>query len=227
MKINILSKTSEAFHDREEAGRLLGIALRDLRGAQTVVLGIPRGGVIVAREAAGLLKAELDIVLSRKLGAPRNPELAIGAISESGKVFLEDSIVSSVGANAAYVEEEARRQSAEIKRRAEMFRKVLPKTALGDKTVIIVDDGLATGATMQASLWAARQERPGKLIAAIPVASSEAIDRIADYSDEVVCLRLPDLFGAVGQFYIEFGQTTDGEVVEILKEEFTNRKGRV
>ena len=227
MKINILSKSDEAFHDREEAGRLLGVALQYLHGAQTVVLGIPRGGVVVAREASSLLKAELDIVLSRKLGAPHNPELAVGAISESGKIFLEDSIASSVGANAAYVKVEARRQLAEIKRRAEMFRKVLPKSALERKTVIIVDDGLATGATMQASLWAARQEKPAKLIAAIPVASSEAIDRIADYGDEVVCLRLPDFFGAVGQFYVEFGQTTDEEVIEILKEEFTNRKRRV
>lgn len=226
-KIKILSNSDETFHDRKEAGRLLGAALGGLKGAQVVVLGIPRGGVVVAKEVSSLLKASLDIVLSRKLGAPRNPELAIGAISEAGKIFLDDSIVVHTGADKEYIDKEAGHQLYEIKRRTEIFRKALPKTPLERKTVIIVDDGLATGATMQASLWTARQEKPSKLIAAVPVASSEAIERIAGYCDEVICLRLPDFFGAVGQFYINFGQTTDEEVISILKDEFTKCTKRV
>ena len=226
-KITILSDSGQAFHDRKEAGRLLGAALRDTASANTVVLGIPRGGVVIAREVAHLLKADLDIVLSRKLGAPYNPELAVGAINENGKIFLDDSIVSNTRADEAYIEKEAKHQSEEINRRAKIFRKILAKTSLEGKTVIIVDDGLATGATMQASLWAARQEKPSRLVAAVPVASREAIDRIADYCDEAICLRQPDFFGAVGQFYINFDQTTDEEVMKMLKEEFTRRTKRV
>ena len=225
-----MSRSDEAFRDRKEAGRLLGEALHSLHLPQSipaVVLGIPRGGVVVAKEAADILKASLDIVLSRKLGAPHNPELAIGAISEAGKVFLDQSIVSSTGADKKYIEEEAKRQSAEIVRRSKIFRKILLKTPLGQKAVIIVDDGLATGATMQASLWAARQEKPERLICACPVASREAVERITGYCDEVVCLRLPDFFGAVGQFYSDFGQTTDEEVAGILKEEFTKQMRHV
>ena len=222
-KITILSDSGKVFHDRKEAGSLLGAALANLAGARTVVLGIPRGGVIVAREVALSLKAALDIVLSRKLGAPHNPELAIGAISEDGRTFLDDSIISHTGANKTYIDKESGRQLNEIRRREKIFRRILPKTSLEGKTVIIVDDGLATGATMQASLWAARQEKLSRLIAAVPVASGEAIDRIAVHCDEVVCLRCPDLFEAVGQFYTNFDQTSDEEVMHVLKEEFTKR----
>lgn len=226
-KITVLSKSDEPFRDRSEAGKLLGAALKRFQGRETLVLGIPRGGVVVAREAASLLDSVLDVVLSRKLGSPHNPELAIGAISESGKVFLDESIAGHTGAGKEYVKREAARQFAEIRRRAEIFRKILPKAPSKDKTVIIVDDGLATGATMQASLWAARQEKPALLVAASPVASAEALERIAGYCDEAVSLRLPDLFGAVGQFYTNFDQTSDEEVIDILKEEFAKGKVRM
>ena len=215
--ITIILHSDEPFRNREEAGSLLAGALNGLGGAGTVVLGIPRGGVVVASQLSRILKANLDIVLSHKLGAPHNPELAIGAIGESGKVFLDKSIASLTGSDEAYLEAEAKRQSAEIKRRAEAFRKILPKRELKARTVIITDDGVATGATMQAALWAARQEKPKRLIAACPVASSEAIERIEGYCDEVIVYRLPDFFGAVGQFYRDFGQTTDEEVMAILK----------
>lgn len=217
--ITIILHSDEPFRNREEAGSLLAGALNGLGGAGTVVLGIPRGGVVVASQLSRILKANLDIVLSHKLGAPHNPELAIGAIGESGKVFLDKSIASLTGSDEAYLEAEAKRQSAEIKRRAEAFRKILPKRELKARTVIITDDGVATGATMQAALWAARQEKPKRLIAACPVASSEAIERIEGYCDEVIVYRLPDFFGAVGQFYRDFGQTTDEEVMAILKAE--------
>ena len=223
-KITILARSEKAFRDRKEAGRLLGETLRSVQGKNMVVLGIPRGGLVVAKETAIILGADLDIVLSRKLGAPNNPELAIGAISETGKIFLDDAIAAQVGADEAYVKKEAERQSVEIERRSKIFRKILPKVPIKDRTVIIVDDGLATGATMQAALWAVRQEKPSELIAGIPVASGEAVDKIADYCDEVICLRLPSVFGAVGAFYSNFGQTTDDEVIVILEEESARRR---
>ena len=217
--ITIISHTDEPFKDRKEAGSLLAGALNNFGGAETVILGIPRGGVVVAKELSRMLNAKLDIVLSHKLGAPRNPELAIGAISENGKLFLDDRIASLTGSDEAYLETEAKRQGLEIKRRAEIFRSILPKTDLTGKTVVITDDGVATGATMQAALFTARQEKPERLIAACPVASSEAARRIEGYCDEVIVYRLPDIFNAVGQFYKNFSQTTDEEVMAILKAE--------
>lgn len=217
--ITIISHSDEPFRDRKEAGLLLSEALSDFAGSGTVVLGIPRGGAVVAKELSRALEAKLDIVLSHKLGAPHNPELAIGAISESGELFLDKRIVSLTGSDETYLKAEAKRQALEIKRRAGIFRSILPKIILKNRSVIITDDGLATGATMQAALWAARQEKPKRLIAACPVASSEAAERIESYCDEVVIYRLPDFFGAVGQFYKDFGQTTDEEVMTILKEE--------
>ncbi|MFA5143553.1 MAG: phosphoribosyltransferase family protein [Candidatus Omnitrophota bacterium] len=224
-KITILSDSSAAFRGREEAGRLLGNALRHLGGGSAVVvLGIPRGGVVIGKEVAAILESDLDIALSRKLGAPRNSELAIGAISETNRIFLDKNIAAQTGADETYIKAEAGRQLSEIRRRSGIFRKALPKTILNDKTVIIVDDGLATGATMQASLWAVREEAPARLIAGIPVASAEAVNRIAGSCDEVVCLRVPPFFGAVGEFYVNFEQTTDEAVIAILKEEFSRRR---
>lgn len=205
------------FQDRNHAGRLLGAALQHLKGQRCVVLGIPRGGVVVAKEISGMLDADLDIALSHKLGAPLNPELAIGSVSESGKTFLDDSIISRIGAEKKYIKEETARQLARLKEKVALFRKALPKLSLENRIVIIVDDGIATGATMQASLWSARQEKPKRLIAALPVGSHEAIDKISDYADEVTCLLIPDFFASVGQFYVEFDQTSDEEVLEILK----------
>lgn len=224
-KVSILSRTSAPFRDRDEAGVLLGAALGRFQGDETVVLGIPRGGVIVAAQAARALKAGLDIALSRKLGAPGNPELAIGAISESGEVFLDEAIAAHALASREYIDKETAQQSSEIKRRAGTFRKILPKVSLAGKTVILVDDGLATGATMAASLAAARREAPKRLVAAVPVASAEAIEKIADYCDEVVVLRLPEFFAAVGEFYRDFGQTDDEEVAGLLRREALRRAG--
>ncbi len=223
-RITVLSTAEEVFKDRVEAGRLLGSALKGFGGDNTVVLGIPRGGLVVAKEAAGILKASLDIVLSRKIGAPRNPELAIGAIGETGKAIIDDVLASSTGADADYIKKESEHQASEIRRRAKIFRDALPKSDLKGKTVIITDDGLATGATMQVSLSSIRGEEPARLIAAVPVASGEAVEKIVPYCDEAIVLEVPDFFGAVGQFYDRFEQTTDEEVVEILKKEFARRK---
>ena len=214
----ILSHSSEPFVDRTEAGQKLAHELQDLRGGGTVVLGIPRGGVIIARELTRELDAELDIVLSRKLGAPGNPELAIGAIAEDGKVFRDDRIISALQVPEAYIAAETERQQTEIERRGARFRAVLPRVPLEGRTVIVTDDGLATGATMQAALWAARQERPTRLICAVPVGPTDTVRRLTEYVDELVCLRLPPAFSAVGQFYVHFGQTDDEEVLAILSE---------
>lgn len=219
--LRIISQSPEPFADREEAGLLLGKALSAYAGRATVVLGIPRGGVVVACGVARVLDAELDIVLSRKLGAPGNPEFAIGAISEDGKLFLDEAIKERMGAYddlLGYVEREREKQYAEIAKRITRYRDVQAKLPLKGRVVIVTDDGIATGATMQASLWSARREEPEKLIAAVPVASRDAMERIADAADEAISLKVPPHFQAVGQFYTNFGQTTDEEVMSMLQE---------
>ncbi|HQG31996.1 MAG TPA: phosphoribosyltransferase family protein [Deltaproteobacteria bacterium] len=219
--LRIISRSPEPFTDREEAGLLLGKELTAYSGRNTVVLGIPRGGVVVAWRAACILGSEMDVVLSRKLGAPGNPEFAIGAISEDGKLFLGEAIRERMGDYQdllGYVEREREKQYAEIAKRIARYRDVRPKVPLKGKVVIVTDDGIATGATMQASLWSARREEPEKLIAAAPVASLDAMERIADDADEAIALKVPPYFQAVGQFYTSFGQTTDEEVISILRE---------
>jgi len=215
----ILSHHSAPFQDRVEAGQLLGRELAELRGQRAVVLGIPRGGVIVAREVARALGGDLDIVLSRKLGAPGNPEFAIGAVGEDGRVFVSESTLGWLRLSPGYLDREAERQRAEIARRIQLYRSVRPKVPLEGRPVIVTDDGVATGATMQAALWAARQERPSRLIAALPVGPEEALTRLAEGADELVCLQAPDPFQAVSQFYSFFDQTDDAELVELLREE--------
>lgn len=216
---HVLSDTGEPFHDRVEAGRLLGRELeaRGLRHA--VVLGIPRGGVVVGREVARAINAELDIVIAHKLGAPGNPELAIGAISEDGRLFMDERLASQVGADSAYIEDERDRQLREIARRAQSYRKVRPKVSVRGRPAIVTDDGVATGATAQAALRAVRQEQPELLILALPVGPPETLRRLARDADEVLCLRAPAFFAAVGQFYVVFDQTEDEELLQILKEE--------
>ena len=218
-KVRILSYNEEPFRDRIEAAQLLAEELTKFRGKNVSVLGIPRGGIIVAREIASALDASLDIVLTHKLGAPGNPELAIGAITEDGRIFLNEMLASQVGAQNAYLQEEKARQLAVIKRRGEQYRKVLPRVSLKDNIAIITDDGVATGATMKAALWAARQEHPKVLIAALPVGPADTIRELARDADEVVCLRCPSFFAAIGQFYLDFSQVEDEEVLEILKKE--------
>lgn len=214
-KARIISTDSEPFNDRAEAGRLLAAELSAYKGKGCVVQGIPRGGMVIAMELARLLQADLDIVLSRKLGSPGNPELAIGAVVEGGKLFLHEGMVGL--ADKEYVEKEKARQLAEIERRVAIFRAVHPKVGLVGRIVIITDDGLATGATMQAAAWAIRQEGPKKLIVAVPVAPKDTVMRLAGDADEIVVLRAPLFFAAVSQFYVHFDQVEDEEVLSILK----------
>ncbi|MDZ4231083.1 MAG: phosphoribosyltransferase family protein [Dehalococcoidales bacterium] len=218
-QLRILSYSNEPFADREEAGRLLAAELRQYRGQNAVVLGIPRGGVVVAREVARLLDAELDVVLARKLRTPGHEELAMGSVAENGKLFLNREVVGELGVGEADIQQEKARQLAEIKRRNELIRRIQPRIPLKERIVIVIDDGVATGATTQAAFWAVRSEQPERLIAAIPVGPEDTIRRLARDVDEMLCLRTPPLFAAVGQFYQQFYPVEDEDVLRILKEE--------
>ncbi len=217
-QLRILSLSSAPFKNREEAGKLLAGELIEYRGQKAVVLGIPRGGVTVASEIAKALDTELDIALSHKLGTPGHEELAMGSISEDGTLFLNQELIREWDIGEVYIQQEKTRQMAEIKRRTALIRKVRPKIPLEGRIVIVVDDGVATGATTQAALWAVRMEQPKKMIAAIPVGPEDTIRRLAEDVDEMVCLRMPPLFEAVGQFYEQFHPVEDEEVLRILKD---------
>jgi putative phosphoribosyl transferase len=225
-KIRIISRSGEPFRDRTHAGKLMAVELAEFRGKHPVILGIPRGGIVVAREIARALDGDLDIVLARKLGTPDHEELAMGSLSEGGEMFLNRDVVEDQGISQEEIQYEKNRQMIEIGRRSKVFRQALSKTPLEGRVVIVTDDGVATGATMQAALWAARQEKPGKLVAAIPVASEEAVIRLSADVDKLICLKLPAYFAAVGQFYEEFGQISDEEVRMVMEEEARRRQTR-
>lgn len=213
----ISSRSQEPFMDRYEAGMALGNRLLNSADEFTVVLGIPRGGVIVAREIARILGADLDIVLTRKMGAPDNPELAIGALNEDGQLFLDAGLSMRIGVDEAYIEQEKAYQMSVILQQAGRYRKVRPKIPLVGRTVVITDDGVVTGSTLQASLWAVRKERPERLIVAVPVGSMDALMSLSDDADETIALKVPPVFHSLGRFYVRFDQTTDEEVVEALR----------
>ena len=207
------------FRDRREAGQLLAKELAALRGRKDViVLGVPRGGVVVAYEVAQALGAPLDVYITRKIGAPNNPELAIGAAASDGTLVLDHDLIERIGVPDRYVQEETARQRQEIKRRLAAYRGSRPEADLHGKTVVLVDDGVATGATTLASLRAVKARQPAKLILAVPVGPEDTIQVLASEADEVVCLYTPDLFWAVGAFYSAFDQTTDAEVIQLLQE---------
>jgi putative phosphoribosyl transferase len=221
--LHILSRSGEPFRDRIEAGRSLGYSLKSLRLQKPVVLGIPRGGLIVAREIARMLGGDLDIVLARKLRAPQNSELAIGSVSENGKLFLDESLAATLEISSEYIAEEKEHQMAEIARRMALIRAVMPRTPLAGREVIVTDDGVATGATLQAALWAVGQEKPSRLIAAMPVGPENTVRRLSEDCDEMLVGRVPLYFSAVGQFYVNFDQTDDDEVISILQAEARRR----
>jgi len=216
-KVLIVSRSGEPFRSRQEAGRLLARELATYRGKSPVVLAIPRGGVVVGDELARGLEGELDIILAHKLRTPGESELALGAVSEGGQLFLNEGVVRDLGIEMPAIQQEKNRQLAEIRRRTKMFRAARPRVPLDGRAVIITDDGIATGATAQAAIWVAKLERPGKLVLAVPVASQDALSKLSEEVDELVCLRAPASFFAVGQFYLRFEAVTDEEVVETLK----------
>jgi len=218
-RLRIVSHTSEPFRDRREVGQLLAWELRKLPARTLVVLGIPRGGIIVAQELAKTLDAELDMVLAHKLRTPGHPELAMGSVAENGKIFLNEEVVTELGVAQQYIDQETKEQLIEIKRRARLVRHIRPRVPLKGKTVVVTDDGVATGATTQAAFWAVRQEKPALLVGAIPVGPEDVVNRLAREVDEMVCLRTPPFFSAVGQFYLRFEPIDDAEVLRILREE--------
>jgi putative phosphoribosyl transferase len=216
------------FDDRADAGKQLASRLTQYKDQPNViVLAIPRGGVIVAAEIARALDAPLDVFLAHKLGAPFNSELAIGALTSTGQIWLDEALVAELHLSKAEIEREQERQRREIARRLAVYRSGRPPLDLRNKIVIVVDDGVATGATTVSALLALRQEAPGNLILAIPVGPPETVQRLADMCDQVVVLETPDPFMAVGHFYREFGQTSDEEVIKLLAEDVDPMSGLV
>jgi len=204
------------FRNREEAGRRLGAALLAHRGKDAYVLAIPRGGVVVGAAVAVALGAPLDVVVPRKLRSPYNPELAIGAVAHDGTVYLDPTFSEDV--EETYLREEVGYQRREIARRLAAYRGGETYPVLRGWTVVVVDDGIATGSTMIAALRAVRKMQPRTLVAAIPVAPADGVRRLEQEADAVTCLTVPPIFYAVGQFYEDFAQTTDEEVTHLLRE---------
>lgn len=205
------------FRDRREAGWQLAAALTAYRERRPFVLAIPRGGVVVGYEVASALDAPLDVIVPRKLRAPYNPELAIGAVAHDGSVYLDSPLVGSLNIGDDYLRGEVALQLEEIQRRMHLYRGDRPPPSLNDATAVVVDDGIATGSTMIAALRAVRAMHPLQLVAAIPVAPPDGAVRLRLEADDVVCLHTPAMFYAVGQFYDDFGQTTDEEVIALLR----------
>ncbi len=207
------------FADRADAGRALAAALASRRGAaDTVVLGLPRGGVPVAYEIARALDLPLDVLVVRKLGLPWQPELAMGAIASGGALVTNDEVVRHLGGRGEAFEAVRVREQAELERREREYRGNRPPLEMRGRTGVLVDDGLATGATMEAAVRSLKALGARHVIVAVPVASTEAKERIAAVADEVVCLATPMLFSAVGQWYADFGQTEDAEVRDLLEQ---------
>jgi putative phosphoribosyl transferase len=206
------------FHNREDAARQLANELKGRDFHQPLILAIPRGGVVTGAVLARELDAELDVVLSRKLRAPEQPELAIGAISEDGRVYLNHHAQAFLDSFEDYLNAERKHQLAEIARRKKLFRAVRPQARVAGRSVIVTDDGIATGSTMIAALQAVKTQNPRELIVAVPVASPDRLAAVRKLCDETVCLLAPEEFWAVGQFYENFAQVEDEEVVQLLRD---------
>ena len=205
------------FHDRKDAARRLAARLKERELHNPLVLAIPRGGVVTGAVLAQELGAELDIVLSRKLRAPEQPEFAIGAISEDGQIYLNPHVSGLLGPSDDYLDQERRHQLAEIARRKKLFRKVRPEASIAGRSVIVTDDGIATGSTMIAALQIVRTQKPHELIVAVPVAPPDRLEEVRRWCDDLVCLHSPESFWGIGEFYADFSQVEDAEVVELLR----------
>jgi putative phosphoribosyl transferase len=204
------------FRNRREAGVRLAAALEPLRDEHPVVVGLPRGGVVVAAEVAAALDAPLDVIVVRKLGVPTQPELGMGAVGEDGVRVLNDMVLRVARVTPEQLAAVEARERAEVERRAAAFRGGRPRVELADRAVIVVDDGIATGGTARAALEVARAQGARKVVLAVPVAPPDTLRELAPLADEVVCLETPTWFNAVGQWYDDFTQTTDADVVELL-----------
>ena len=204
------------FTDRREAGRELARLLPAPPPHDVVVLGLPRGGLPVAYEIAHALRAPLDVFLVRKLGTPGHVELAMGAIASGGVRVLNDEVVQALDIRPEHIDAVAAREQSELERREAVYRQGRPLLALRNRTVILVDDGLATGSTMRAAVQAVKQHAPSRVIVAVPVGAPDTCRALRDIADEVICARTPATFSAVGEWYRDFAQTTDDEVIALL-----------
>ncbi|MFH0897671.1 MAG: phosphoribosyltransferase [Candidatus Bathyarchaeota archaeon] len=209
--------TYRRFKNREEAAKNLAKELSEYRGKNIVVLAIPRGGVVLGYEVAKELDASLDVIVPRKIGAPGNPELAIGAVTEDGTTILNQPLVSQLGIPKEYIEMEKEEQIKEIKRRIKTYRGDAEPPSLEGKTVILVDDGIATGATVKAAINSIRKKRPSSIVIATPVSAPDTAGELRKEADKLVCLVVFEPFFAIGQFYENFDQVSDEEVIRLLK----------
>ena len=206
------------FADRGEAGRRLADKLLHLKDRKPVVLALPRGGVAVGFEIARALEAPLDIVLVRKIGVPWQPELALGAVTDGAEhqTFIDRKLATSLNVPESYIEEETARQLQEIERRRKSYCEGRPALAIAGRTAIVVDDGIATGATMRVALQAVRRRGPARLVLAVPVAPPDTLAALREEVDEAVCLETPVELGAIGYYYRDFHQMSDHEVTDLL-----------
>jgi putative phosphoribosyl transferase len=204
------------FSDRKEAGKILAAKLADY-AEKAIVVAVPRGGVVVGYEIAHKLRVPLDVIVPRKIGAPFNPELAIGAVTEDGTMILDNQLVEYLGVSESHIREESERQRQEIKRRLRAYRGNTEAPRLMGLHVIVVDDGIATGATIRAALASLRKKEPKSVVLAVPVAPPSTIRNLKSEADEVIYLAAPEPFYAIGQFYRDFSQTSDEEVKRLLK----------
>ena len=206
------------FENREDAGRRLGSKLSEMDFENPLILALPRGGVPVAHEVAKTLGAEMDLLFVKKIGAPGWPEYGIGAVVDGAhpQIVLTEEIIRQIRPGSDYIEAEVQRQLKEIARRRTVYLGDREPIEMKDRTVIIVDDGIATGGTVKAALQGVRKNRPRKIILAVPVAPPSALEELRDECDEIVCLSTPTPFGAVGSFYRNFDQTSDSEVISLM-----------
>jgi predicted phosphoribosyltransferase len=210
---------SQPFSDRRDAGRELAKHLRTYEnGDDVVVLALPRGGVPVAFEVARALHAPLDVFVVRKIGMPGHREFGVGAIASGGVKVIDDEVLRLYGVPHAAVEAIAREEGEELKRREQLYREGRPPQELQGRTVILVDDGLATGSSMKAAVQAVRLRQPARVVVAVPVGATETCRLMTELADESVCARMPEPFSAVGLWYRDFSQTSDEEVLELLEE---------
>lgn len=205
------------FENRKEAGQQLAERLQAFAGAkETLVLGLARGGVIVANEIAAALHLPLDALIVKKIGAPDQPELALGAVASSGNPYYNDSLIALLGVSKEYLRREIERQKTVIDERMRAYYSNKKPLPVAGKTLIVVDDGIATGATMKMAIQLLKASKAGKIIVAVPVASAESLRAITPEVDEVICLSCPSYFGAVGAFYRHFEEVTDREIIDLL-----------
>lgn len=216
MTVQIINRNFNVFKNRTDAGRLLAGELTGRQLNRPVVLGVPRGGVIVGAAIAKLLQADLDIIISRKLRAPQQPELAFGALAENGSISLHEEIIKAIGISQKAIDDEIAFQRTEIERRRRLFRAVKPKIGLSGRSVILTDDGIATGETFKSALEAVIQERPESLTAALPVGPEDTVILMSEFADVIICWNCPPAFNAVGQFYEDFGEISEDQVASIL-----------